>query len=649
MGKNLEINNIDLNKQWTIEQIIESQEELNISAIAIAKDIDRQNKVEKRIVADKQHPFIIKGSKLEINEDYFLEHSQEIHNLITTLCSKAKDIVFEIKNKELIPENIIETAINNKNINELDLVPASGYEKELPEEQQYILTEEDYKKIKSSSHPISVYTSNVVEELKDNFDPIIKFNRTKSLIRGLTYDQLQQGGVFLDDSTSDEELQNLKYVNPNGIISICSPSNEFIEKVLKIIQDLQLNQKLFIEVTDKEKFNQSNIFKDSIYENLNIFINYETQTIPLGLYKKTEQTMYMFLSPLKDKNYSPFEKFIYVYNMTKNFKQYKEVEDNRANIPEYLMVAQKSQSRYLHEILFNDYMVCVGYAKMLIDFLHKIGIQTTDQGIDVAINDEGEELKTGGHARVISHIVDPKYNIDGYYISDPTLDNNIELDFYNHLALTSKEVNSEHRKHMGGVRKTEFKILQDSADIIFSESLDEFYDKINYIINKKINKYISDCKNKNEVYDIKNEVVEIYIRILNDILMKVKEIDEEKYKEITSKYEIPKTKFDAKDGFIEEFSQIITELANYIVPMTNKVIPASTIIDAAMVVNKDALNLSDKKAEAYRKYLININHIMQQYFFPQRTIENATTGEVIYQNEENKFDSIYPQNSGKTL
>ncbi len=613
--KYIEINNIDLNKQWTIEQIIESQEELNISAIAIAKDIDRQNKVEKRIVADKQHPFIIKGSKLEINEDYFLEHSQEIHNLITTLCSKAKDIVFEIKNKELIPENIIETAINNKNINELDLVPASGYEKELPEEQQYILTEKDYKKIKSSSHPISVYTSNVVEELKDNFDPIIKFNRERNLIGGYTYDDLQKervaiyggiGGLLLTEAISDEELQNLKYVNPNSSITIFSQNNEFIEKVLKEIQNLQSNQKIIIEVTDKENFNQSNIFKDSLYDDLNIFIHYSTQTIPLGLYKKTEQTMYTFLSPLKDKDYSPFEKFIYVYNMTKRFKQYKESETNL------------KESRYLHEILFNNYMVCLGYAEMLIDFLHKIGIQATEQSIDVAINDEGEELKIGGHTRVISHIVDPKYNIDGYYISDPTWDNSIEDDFYNYLVLTSKEVNSEDRKHMSGVRKTDFSEFKAPSDIMFSESLDEFYDKINYIINKKIKKYISDCKNKKEVYDIKNEVVEIYIRILNDILMKVKEIDEEKYKEITSKYEIPKTKFDAKDGLIEEFSQIITELANYIVPMTNKVIPANTIIDAAMVVNKDALNLSDKKAEVYRKYLININHIMQQYFFPQR-------------------------------
>ena len=286
---------------------------------------------------------------------------------------------------------------------------------------------------------------------------------------------------------------------------------------------------------------------------------------------------------------------------------------------------------------------------MLIDFLHKIGIQATKQTINVAINNEGEELKTEGHARVISHIVDPKYNIDGYYISDPTWDNNIEFDFYNYLVLTSKEVNSEDRKHMSGVRKNDFSVLQEPSDIMFSESLDEFYSKVNYIINKKMNKYISDCKTKKQVYKAKDEIKDIYASILNNILKALKEIDEEKYEEIMSKYEIPKTKFDAKDGFIEEFSQIITEIANYVVPMTNKIVPASTIIDAAMVVNKDALNLNDKQTMSYRNNLINNSKIMQQYFFPKRSIENATTGEIIYQNEENKFDTIYPQSSGKTL
>ena len=88
-----------------------------------------------------------------------------------------------------------------------------------------------------------------------------------------------------------------------------------------------------------------------------------------------------------------------------------------------------------------------------------------------------------------------------------------------------------------------------------------------------------------------------------------------------SKYEIPKTEFDAKDGFIKEFPQIITEIANYVVPMTNKIVPASTIIDAAMVVNKDVLNLNDEQEKEYRNYLIDINRRQQSLSFPKRNIE----------------------------
>lgn len=645
-GKYIEILDINLDEVWTIQSIIDKLEELEISNITIANDIiiNYPDKIVKIIKTDKEHPFIVKNGILYINEDYFLEHSQEIHDLITFLCSKTKDSGFEISNKELIPENIIETALQNENIDKLYLVAANSSLKEKPEEQQYILTEENYKKIKSAQHHLSIYTSNVEDKLKDNFDPIIGFNSTKKLIGSYTYEDLQDNKfkLSLNRPISTKELQNFKYINPSKEIIIESENNETIEKILKAILSSQLNNKIIIKVKDKEKFNQSNMFKNSTYEDLNIFIHYSTQTIPLGLYKKTEQTMYTFLSPIKDKDYSPFEKFIYVYNMTKRFKKYKEVDENNN-------LDIKFQSRNLHEILFNNYMVCVGYAEMFIDFLNKIGIHATEESISVAVNKEGEELATDGHARVISHIVDQKYNIDGYYVSDPTWDNSIEYDFYNHLVLTSKEVNREPRKHMSDVRQTKYGILQDPKDIMFSETLDEFYNKINYIINKKMNKYIKDCKTRKQVYKAKEEIIDIYVRILNDILNSIKEIDEEKYKEITSKYEIPNSKYDAKAKFTEEFSKIITEIANYVVPMTNKTIPASTIIDAAMVVNKNVLNLNDKQEEEYRNYLIDINQKMQSLAFPKRTIENATTGEVTYQNEENKFDSIYPQISGKTL
>ena len=69
------------------------------------------------------------------------------------------------------------------------------------------------------------------------------------------------------------------------------------------------------------------------------------------------------IEPIKNSNLSPLEKFIAIYNVVKNFKPYKESPD------------QLEESRYLRYILNNEYMVCVGYAKLLKILCEKVGIK----------------------------------------------------------------------------------------------------------------------------------------------------------------------------------------------------------------------------------------------------------------------------------
>lgn len=49
---------------------------------------------------------------------------------------------------------------------------------------------------------------------------------------------------------------------------------------------------------------------------------------------------------------SPFEQYMYLYNIVKNFKPYRESNDN------YL------ESRSSHLLFFNEHIVCEGYANM---------------------------------------------------------------------------------------------------------------------------------------------------------------------------------------------------------------------------------------------------------------------------------------------
>ena len=81
--------------------------------------------------------------------------------------------------------------------------------------------------------------------------------------------------------------------------------------------------------------------------------------------------------------------------------------------------------------------------------------------------------------------------------------------------------------------------------------------------------------------------------------------------------------------------------------MNNKV-NGKTIIDAAMVINKDIFSLTKEQEDELRTHLIDVNKERQQYYFPKRKIENVRTGEINYENEDNKFDlKEIEQKSGK--
>src|SRR5574344_594968 len=107
-----------------------------------------------------------------------------------------------------------------------------------------------------------------------------------------------------------------------------------------------------------------------------------------------------------------------VYDIVKNYKPYKE---NSKQLEEY---------RYLRYILNNDYMLCVGDAKLLTTLLKRGGIKSTDYSTSVdtsydhGYTKEDKPVTLAGHARAMIHIDDDKYHVHGYYIADPTWDNN---------------------------------------------------------------------------------------------------------------------------------------------------------------------------------------------------------------------------------
>ena len=124
---------------------------------------------------------------------------------------------------------------------------------------------------------------------------------------------------------------------------------------------------------------------------------------------------------------SHLEKYMAVYEIVKKFKEYKESHNDIF------------ESKEMSQILFNNYIVCVGFSRLLVELLNKVGISSKDISLDVDTSYERgftlEEkiAKFEGHRRVLVNLVDPKYNIDGFYMADPTWDNDLKQNYIRHF------------------------------------------------------------------------------------------------------------------------------------------------------------------------------------------------------------------------
>ena len=236
----------------------------------------------------------------------------------------------------------------------------------------------------------------------------------------------------------DYEIENIKYINHLAKIIIKPYNYDNCFKIIKKIQELKMTNKIVLNIIDKEEFYQYLVKHINEIELDNIeVLNYEKNTIvSLKDFLKYEKRLYDMVKYLD--NLSPFEKYLCIYNITKLFKRYKE------NDQDY------SSARELYKILDSDFMVCAGYSNLLEDLAHKLGFECfeyqnfveknlhklnphlrvlPDFYLDKKGNKKEVLTNIGGHSRVLIHIVDPKYDIDGYYVADPTWDNDDKKDY----------------------------------------------------------------------------------------------------------------------------------------------------------------------------------------------------------------------------
>ena len=542
-----------------------------------------------------------------IDKAYVEKNRQEIFDTIIFICANTKNSSIAIDDAYLINDDVLNAIISNPNIKTVSLGCA---------EDVVVLTEELYKKFKGTNVEV-VKTKAVADSLKENFDDLIGFNTHRNLIGFDSYkDLVKKDIMFLNKELTEEEIFYLKFLNPSAEVNFKYTNYSNIFKCIDTLRANGHSGKLVISIEQKNDLN------DYIFNNINRITNFENVEVnlvgsvhSLAEYVKYEKRLIDLILPAM--NYSPFEKYLYAYNQTKKFKKYKENNDD------------KTSARDLYQIFDNEYMVCVGYSKLLGDLLDKLGIGnyedsvSVDVGLDNISNEDmvlpdfvydeksGElkEVKTeaAGHARRMAHIVDPKYGIDGYYFMDPTWDNDMEHDTYNYALMTQEE-------YIGMDRYNYYRMLSIS-EMFFVKTLDDFYLKINIYLDKN--------RSKNE------------IDVIRSLLNVFEELDSEFYTYLMNKY--PDIDKYSRKFNKEEIQSILLDMGDRITMKSNNLVSGSMFKEGITALYSGSISNEEELANKVNE-IMEYNKKRQSVCFPRRYKIDRDDNRMVIHNMYNKFD-----------
>lgn len=554
-----------------------------------------------------EKPILVVNKTILINPVFFEHHKDQIMDMFyESLCHKKSSWVRIAK--ELFDNQRFSSLIKQKNATFVLDVDKDEISKENIDYllDNFIDCRANNEEV-SSKYAIQYYTLQELEEPRKLF-----FNSsdlTERNIKGLKY--LKDGSSISISDTGDN-LENLYlYLKLMEILKECPV------KINLIINEDYLGPYLSkLDLNALDNTNASIIIK----RDLNDYTKEE--------YQKEDAFLEELVQDIKNSNLSPFERYIAVYNIVKQFKPYKEnYEDG-------------DQSRFLKNILYNDYIVCVGFARLLEDLARRVGVPAKKISIDVALlNKEEETFDYAGHARVLVYLKDPKYGIDGYYIADPTWDNKMDKDIYVHAAMTPRETSKEKA----------WEHLTDLDYLLDVESMDEFNSQINSLLDKKIayhkahlplssfslkeeseiekRKRIDMCYEINAVSDIFSQTIRIF-----------RDLDYETYTYLYKKYAYLSSGSETITK--EDCYSFLTELGNYILSRVNTPITSTQLLTAAANVKIHTSSIDEESVKDIQTIIDQLTPTQveaQSKHFPEMEIQSNENG-ISYINPENKFE-----------
>ena len=245
--------------------------------------------------------------------------------------------------------------------------------------------------------------------------------------------------VIVDDEFTSKELLDAKQKLQNSSNnievtiskSLALKDSKIIEKIRKTLP----NSRVLIELKETEydaNFNQSQIFDKeqlstlmleySIASNYNCVLSlkgndwvddklHRRNIIPVSKViiasGKIEKWVDQINSAkVNGKPLSPFEKYLYAYQIVTQFK---------------FTEKDLFEARDIARVLTGDSIVCAGFSQILSELCRRVGIPCKRQYIHIEEETNDDKNKIN-HMECVVELVDEKYGIKGFYIADPTID-----------------------------------------------------------------------------------------------------------------------------------------------------------------------------------------------------------------------------------
>ena len=339
------------------------------------------------------------------------------------------------------------------------------------------------------------------------------------------YNELKQQDIDeIINSKSDNIKVTFRYNNYENIFSN-----------IELLGNLKNNINFKIDIDNKNEFN------DYIFNNLNKIdnpniiinnINANAEEIKISEYIKYERILIDIAKTALD--LTPFEKYLFAYNIVKNYKEYKKSDS-------------WNESRTLYDSLNGEYIVCAGYTRLLEDLLEKLNVESKQ--FSVLVFDE-ETQQNMPHSIIQVNINDEKYGINGIYYGDPTNDADFKngKDYYTFCLMTTDEMS---------LYKTRDMSIQNLESVFMCNTSENFF------------QLIEEWKKSNE-----NKSVSYLAHILSK---DIKKIDNGFYRYLIDNFKLALNfnNYSNSDDLSrladdKVAMQIIFDISNYIVERNNK-------------------------------------------------------------------------------